>query len=99
MAARESIDKVYDESANRIDPPVLRVDRNCISCAENKAQTLNAIKVACLAHTSSPIPYQGQNYHLSEILDVKAGVVAKCQRLLRENHFQTKEHSGVDIRD
>ena len=57
--------KDFTDNAQRVDPPILRVDRNCISCAENKAQTLNAIKVACLCHTQSPIPYQGRDYHVS----------------------------------
>ena len=49
--------KDYDCNASKTDPPVFRVDRNCMNCAENKAKTLNAIKVACLTHTQSPISY------------------------------------------
>ena len=53
----ESTTKDYDRNASKTDPPVFRVDRNCMNCAENKAKTLNAIKVACLTHIQSPIPY------------------------------------------
>ena len=87
----------FEDNACHVDPPVLKVDRKCMSCAENKALTLNAIKVACLTHTQSAIPYQGKNYHVSEILDAKAQVVAQCQRMLRENLFNTKHNMGVDI--
>lgn len=62
----------FEDNAARIDPPILKIDRACMSCAENKATTLNAIKVACLTHTQSAIPYQGRNYHVSDLLDVKA---------------------------
>ena len=41
----------FEDNACHVDPPVLKVDRKCMSCAENKAMTLNAIKVACLTHT------------------------------------------------
>ena len=60
--------------------------------------TLNAIKVACLGYSQSPITYQGKDYHVSDLLGVKASVVAKCQRMLRENLFQTRDNFGVDIR-
>ena len=90
--------KDFEDNAARVDSVVLKVDRACMSCAENKAQTLNAIKVACLTHTQSHIPYQGKNYHVSDLLDTKATVVAQCQRMLRENLFQTKDNSGIDIR-
>ena len=43
--------KEFEDNACHVDPPVLKVDRKCMSCAENKALTLNAIKVACLTHT------------------------------------------------
>ena len=79
--------KSFEDNAARIDPPVLRVDRHCMNCADNKAKTLNAFKMACLTHTQSPIPYQGQNYHVSDLLSVKAEIVAKCQRMIRENLF------------
>ena len=88
----------FENNACHVDPPVLKVDRKCMSCAENKALTLNAIKVACLTHTQSAIPYQGKNYHVSEILNAKAQVVAQCQRMLRENLFNTKHNMGADIR-
>ena len=68
--------KDFADNACRVDPPILKVDRHCMNCANNKALTLNAIKVACLTHTQSAIPYQGKNYHVSEVLDVKAKVVA-----------------------
>lgn len=68
--------KEFEDNASRIDPPVLRVDRNCMSCAENKAKTLNLFKMACLTHTQSNIPYQGKDYHVSDLLTVKAQIVA-----------------------
>lgn len=73
-----SILKEFENNASKIDPPVLRIDRNCMNCADNKANTLNAIKVACLVHTQSAIPYQGKDYHVSDLLSVKARVVAQC---------------------
>ena len=88
----------FDDNAARIDPPVLKVDRACLNCSSNKQATLNAIKVACLGYSQSPISYQGRDYHVSDLLKVKATVVAQCQRMLRENLFQTKEHMGMDIR-
>ena len=89
----------FEDNAQRIDPPVLRVDRSCLNCSENKTTTLNAIKVACLGYSQSPITYQGKGYHVSDLLTVKASVVARCQRMLRENLFQTKDNYGVDIRN
>ena len=64
------------------DPAVLKVDLNCKSCSGNgnmsKTMTtaLTAFKHACLTYTASPIPYNNKNYHVSELLTVKASVVA-----------------------
>ena len=55
--ARKEALRDFEDNAARVDPPVLKVDRACMACAENKAQTLNAIKIACLTHTQSAIPY------------------------------------------
>lgn len=41
----------FDDNAARIDPPLLRVDRACLNCSDNKTATLNAIKVACLGYS------------------------------------------------
>ena len=64
----------------------------------NMTTTLKAFKHACLAYSASPIPYNNQNYHASELLNVKAGVVARCQRMVRANMFGTDESYGKDKR-
>ena len=74
----ESHLKEFEDNTTRIDPLLLRVDRNCINCSENIPATLKAIKLACLEYSQTPIPYQGQNYHVSDLLGVKAQIVAQC---------------------
>ena len=67
--------------------------------SQNMTTALKAFKHACLAYSASPIPYNNKNYHVSELLSVKASVVAKCQRMVRENLFGTRESYGKDIRN
>ena len=57
---------------------VLKVDKNCLNCSGNMTQTIRGIKTACLAYTAGLIPYRDQEYHVDDILDVKATVIAKC---------------------
>jgi hypothetical protein len=56
------------------------------------------LKLACISYTSSPIPYREKNYHVSELLKIKAGVIADCQRVLRENIYKTAHRDGATIR-
>ena len=49
-------------------------------------------------YTQSPIPYRNKDYHVSELLSVKAQVVAQCQRMLRKNLFETDRSAGAAIR-
>ena len=87
------------------DPAILKVDTNCAACSGNSNMSKNmtaayaAFKNACLVYSASPIPYNNKNYHVSELLSVKASVVAQCQRLVRESIFGTSESYGIDIRN
>ena len=67
--------------------------------SQNMTTALKAFKHACLAYSASPIPYNNKNYHVSELLSVKASVVARCQRMVREHLFGTRESYGKDIRN
>lgn len=69
--------------ANKSD--VLKVDRNCLSCSGNMAQTMHQLKIACLSYTSAPILYQGNQFKLTDLLALKAKVIADCSRLLRSS--------------
>ena len=40
--------------------------------------TIRAIKTACLMYTQGKIPYQDKEYHVDDVLDIKASVVAQC---------------------
>ena len=61
--------------------------------------TLKAFKHACLVYRASPIQYNSKEYHVSDLMGVKASVVAQCQRMVREYVFGHKESYGKDIRD
>jgi len=52
-------------------------------------QVIHQLKLACLSYTSSLIPYRDKKYAVSELLKVKANVIAQCQKLIRENQYQT----------
>lgn len=57
---------------------VLKVDPNCLNCSGNMAPAIKGIKTACLMYQQSKIPYQNHEYHIDDILRVKASVVANC---------------------
>ena len=57
------------------------------------------MKLACISYTSSPVTYREKNYHVSELLRIKAEVIADCQRVLRENIYKTTERDGTNIRN
>jgi len=84
----DEIVKPFADNAAR-DPQVIKIDQNCAAGGTNMNTTLKAIKQACLMYTQSPVPYKNESYHISELLNVKAQVVAQCQRMLRENLFET----------
>ena len=57
---------------------MIKIDHNCAAGGTNMNTTLKAIKQACLMYTQSPVPYKNESYHVSELLNVKAQVVAQC---------------------
>jgi hypothetical protein len=69
------IDEAY-EIAQALD--VIRIDKNCVNCTGNPSQALQMLKLACISYTSSPITYREKKYHVSELLKIKAGVIADC---------------------
>ena len=66
---------------------------------KNMTTTLKAFKHACLVYRANPISYNNKEYHVSDLLGVKASVVAQCQRMVREHIYGTKESYGKDIRN
>lgn len=74
-------------NSGEYDPKILKVDRNCLTCSGNPSQVIQQLKLACLSFTSSPINYQDKKYEVSEMLRVKANVLAECQRVIRDNLF------------
>ena len=57
---------------------VLKVDKNCLNCSGNMTHTVKAIKTACLMYTQGSIPYRNRDYHIDDVLSIKASVVAQC---------------------
>ena len=63
-------------------PAVLSIDQNCHACGgnsnmqKNMTTTLKAFKHACLVYRANPISYNNKEYHVSDLLSVKASVVA-----------------------
>ena len=43
---------------------------------KNMTTTLKAFKHACLVYRANPISYNNKEYHVSDLLGVKASVVA-----------------------
>ena len=60
------------------NPKVIHIDRSCLQCSGNGSQILRQLKLACLSYTQSPIPYQDKMYKVSDLLRVKAQVIANC---------------------
>lgn len=56
--------------------------------------TLKAFKHACLVYRASPIEYNNKKYHVSDLIEVKASVVAECQKMVRESVYGTKKSYG-----
>ena len=50
-------------------------------------------------YTQGLIPYHNEEYHVDDVLNIKASVVAQCQKLVRENVLGTNESAGAPIRD
>ena len=98
----QSVDREYEEIIKPFqknsEVPVIKIDRNCAAGGQMANHNLKAIKQACFVYTQSPIPYKNENYHVSELLSVKAKIVAQCQRMLRENKFKTQQTVGEAIR-
>jgi hypothetical protein len=60
----------------------VRLDRNCISCANNAPQVLPAFKVACLAYNSSPVQVNDRVASRIEILDDQFEILHSMPRSL-----------------
>ena len=50
-------------------------------------------------YTQGTVPYRNEHYHVNDIMNVKASVVAACQKMVRENIFGSLESAGSTIRD
>ena len=68
----DNSDAMFERNVNKGDQQVISVDRNCLQCSGNKNQMLHQLKLACLSYIHSPIPYQDKNYHVTELLRIKA---------------------------
>ena len=52
-----------------------------------------------MGYTQSLIPYKDQDLHIDQVLDSKAGIITKCQRMIRERLYKTKESLGQHVRE
>ena len=63
----------------KLNPSLFKIDSDCYTCQGGTMDyKLKAFKLACLMYSQGSINYSNKEYHVEELLDVKAGVVAEC---------------------
>ena len=56
-------------------PPVVSLDKTCLSCTGQSSIVISAFKMACLAYAPTPLTYRSATFQRKELLDIQRRVL------------------------
>lgn len=82
-----------------LKPPVVSVDRQCLSCAGQASVVISAFKVACLAYAPTPISYRKAIFQRRELLEIQNRVLEAAwdEASTSEPWISIKLHDNIDV--
>lgn len=82
-----------------LKPPVMSVDKQCMSCAGQASVVLSAFKMACLAYTPSPISYRKAIFQRRELLEIQSRVLEAAwdEASTSEPWITIKLHDTIEV--